>query len=148
MDLQKRITNLPAKTEDLAEFILVGAQALKAQKAKLAAITAVKRGVAATQAALSDTQDLAEILLYAEARLGECLVKSNSKGTFKKGGETSLPSGFLKQRAYDARQLAKHPVAIAQVVAKARAAGEVPVRQHVLQEIKGVHVSHNSGQNE
>ncbi len=139
--IKKRIAGLPVKAEDLAEYILVGRQVLKAQKAKLAAIQAVEKGLAACQAALNDTQDLAEILLYAEARLGEMLTKDNrstgkrtSVGTF--AGRETLPDSIDKRQSHEAQELARHQDTIAQVVAKAREGGEVPVRQHVLREIR------------
>ena len=69
-DIQNRIGNLPAKIEDLQKYILVGRQVLKAHVAKLKAIQAIEDGQIAHQAALEDTQDMAEILLYAEAKLG------------------------------------------------------------------------------
>ena len=40
-NIVKRLSQLPIKAEALAEYILVGKQVLKAQKAKLAAINAV-----------------------------------------------------------------------------------------------------------
>ena len=105
MSIQKRIANLPAKAEDLAEFILVGKSALKAQKAKLEAIIALEKGFAAKEAALADTQDLAEILLYAEAKLGEIAkgYSGSSAGTTK-----VLPEGMNKKQSHHAQQLSKN----------------------------------------
>ena len=138
MNIEKRISNLPAKPEDLAEYILIGKKALKAQKAKLEAIVALEKGFAAKEAALSDTQDLAEILLYAEARLGELIppviIESSGRGTIEK--KKSLPEGVNKKQSHYAQELSRHKEVIAEVVARAREQGEVPVRQHVLDVIK------------
>ena len=46
--------------------------------------------------------------IYAEAKLGE-LIKSSSKGTFKKGGETFLPTGISKRTSHHAQTIAANP---------------------------------------
>jgi len=134
MSIEKRISNLPAKAEDLAEFILVGKKALVAQKAKLEAIIALEKGFAAKEAALSDTQDLAEILLYAEAKLGDLIppVDKAASGA----GRCYLPENVTHKQSHFAQQLNRNKEVIAHVVAKAREQGEVPVRQQVLREIR------------
>jgi len=135
MSIEKRIANLPAKAEDLAEFILVGKKALIAQKAKLEAIIALEKGFAAKEAALSDTQDLAEVLLYAEAKLGD-LIPPMKRGGSGGGTSETLPVNINKKQSHYAQQMNKNKEVIAQVVAKAREQGEVPVRQQVLREIQ------------
>jgi N6-adenosine-specific RNA methylase IME4 len=140
MNITKHISNLPVKPEDLIEFVLIGRQALKAQRAKLKAITLVEKGLAAKEAALLDTQDMAEILLYAEAKLGAMLekiapnIESSGRGTIEK--KPSLPSGITKKQSHYAQELSRHEEAIAETVAKAREKGEVPVRQQVLRLIQ------------
>lgn len=137
--LVKRISNLPVKPKDLAEFILIGKKALIAQKAKLEAIQILEKGFAAKEAALSDTQDLAEVLLYAEAKLGELIPqpKQGKKEYGSSGGTIpTLPEGVNKKQSHYAQQLNKNKKTIAQVVAKAREEGEVPIRQQVLREIQ------------
>jgi len=138
MGIEKRISNLPTKVEDLAEFLLIGKKALIAQKAKLEAIVALEKGFAAKEAALSDTQDLAEVLLYAEAKLGELIppqeIRSSGRGTLKPS--ETLPPNINKKQSHYAQQLNKNKNVIAQVVAKSREKGEVPVRQQVLREIR------------
>lgn len=138
MNIEKRISNLPAKPEDLAEFILVGKKALIAQKAKLEAIQAIEKGFAAKEAALSDTQDLAEVLLYAEAKLGALIPppKRDKESSSKVTSLHSLPEGINKRQSHYAQQLNRNKEVIAQVVAKAREQGEVPVRQQVLRQVR------------
>jgi len=60
---------------------------------------------AVRKAALRDGQDAGTAVIYAEAKLGE-LIKSSSKGTFKKGGETFLPTGVSKRASHQAQTLA------------------------------------------
>ncbi len=85
---------------------------------------------------MSDTQDLAEVLLYAEARLGELLGKierkRNKEGSSKGTSLPSLPGGVNKKDSHYAQKLSKNRDKIAEVVAEAREKGEVPVRQHVF----------------
>ncbi len=142
-NITKRLAQLPAKIEELCQYVLIGKQVLKAQKAKYAAICQIEKGLAAKQAALNDTQDMAELLLLAEARFGDMLAAipakpkpdGSSRGTFG-GRDTTLPSGINKKESHYAQELSKHQDIIATVVAKAREQGEVPVRQHVLRDIR------------
>ncbi|MCK5613894.1 hypothetical protein KAR91_69165 [Candidatus Pacearchaeota archaeon] len=147
MSIKKRIENLPVKPEDLSKWILIGKVKLKAQIAAIKAISKLEEGVAAHAAALSDTQDLAEELLYAEARMGDILEAIPEKKASSGRGTRSLPDGIDKKQSHYAQALSRNEDKIAEVVANARETGEVPVRQHVLKAIN-VHVGRNSGENE
>ena len=96
-EIKKRAGNLPAKIEDLQKYILVGRQVLKAHVAKLKAISAVEEGQVAHQAALEDTQDMAEILLYAEARMGALIPPLSVSRSSSSKGTCSLPKGINKK---------------------------------------------------
>jgi len=140
-DLTLRKTQLPAKIEDLVEYILVGKQVLNAQKAKLQAITVLEKGLAAKEAALEDTQILAEILLYAEAKLGGILEKTEftkgGRGKTGSSGGTSLQDiNIDKKQSHYAQELSRHEDVIAEIVTKARKTGEIPLRQQVLRQIQ------------
>ena len=132
---------LPEKPLDLSRWVLIGRVKLKAQIAALKAIDKIEDGMAAKEAALSDTQDLAEELLYAEARLGEMLEAIPKQGRNKdygssKGTIITLPPGIDKKQSHYAQELSRHEDTIAKVVAEAREKGEVPVRQHVLRRVQ------------
>ena len=150
-NIQKRIDHLPVKPEDLSRWILIGKVKLKAQIAAIKAISKLEEGMAAHAGALSDTQDLAEELLYAEARMGDMLAaipqKYNKELGSSGGTQPSLPDGVNKKQSHYAQTLSRNMDKIADVVANAREGGEVPVRQHVLKAIN-VHVSRNSGERE
>ena len=134
--MQKRLDHLPVKVDDLSRWILIGKVKLKAQIAAIKAINKLEEGVAAHAAALSDTQDLAEELLYAEARMGDMLKAIPEKKASSGGGTRSLPKGIDKKQSHYAQELSRNEDTIAEVVANAREPGEVPVRQHVLEAIK------------
>jgi len=138
-NIKKRIANLPVRPEELQKWVLIGKVKLKAQIMAIRAIKDIEVGMAAKEAALNDTQDLAEELLYAEARLGEMLAnrdrsyQSTGRGTLK---EKPLPDSVDKKQSHYAQELSRHEDTIAEVVAEAREKGEIPVRHHVLKAIK------------
>ena len=136
MAIQKRKLNLPTKPLNLQKWILVGKAKLAAQIRAIRGIKQLEEGQAAVAAALSDTQDLAEELLYAEAQLGEVLEKIPDKKASSGGGTRSLPPTITKKQSHYAQELSRNEDAIARVVSKAREQGEVPVRQHVLKDIQ------------
>ncbi|MFH1737664.1 MAG: hypothetical protein ABIH23_01560, partial [bacterium] len=144
-ELILRPTQLPATVEELHTFILVGKERLNAQKAKIRAIEKVGMAHIAKAAALSDAQDVAEILLDAEVRLGEMLggIKinpipdSSQKGTFG-GSAPSLPPGITKKESHQAQTLAKNPEIVELVKAQARERDEIPTAREVYREIKDV----------
>jgi len=128
---------LPVKPEELSKWILIGKVKLKAQIAAIKAITKIEDGFAAKEAALADTQDLAEELLYTEARLGEILETHPSHiGKMGGGSIKTLPESIDYKQSHYAKELSKNKDVIAQVVANAREKGEIPVRQHVLKAIQ------------
>ena len=66
------------------------------------------------QTCLSDAQDTAELLLYAEARFGELLESNPSiKGRIGGGREKTLPSGVSHKRSHEAQALHRNREAIA-----------------------------------
>jgi hypothetical protein len=134
MTLSKRLSHLPVKAEELQKWVLVGKAKLSAQIQAIKAINKLESGIAARRAALSDTQDLAEELLYAEARLGEMLEGlDRPKGNLGSRGVTKiLPKGIDKKESHFAQRLNRKRDKIAEVVALARAHDEIPLRRHVL----------------
>lgn len=141
MAIVKRKQNLPVKPLDLQKWILVGKAKLAAQIKAIRGIKELKEGQAAVAAALSDTQDLAEELLYAEAQLGSIIPPMNltkgGRGKTGSSGGTSLQQvGITRKQSHFAQALSRNEDSIARVVAKAREQGEVPVRQHVLKDIQ------------
>ena len=79
MDITQRQQTLPATIEELHEFILIGRERLQAHKAKLRAIDRIPRAHAAKEAALKDAQDVAGIVIDAQAKLGEMLADLSPK---------------------------------------------------------------------
>ncbi len=139
--IARRQEQLPVKAKDLQKWLLIGKAKLAAQMKALKGIRQLTDDVAAVQAALEDTQDLAEILLYAEAGLGRRLEKIPKQGRNKDYGSSggtilTLPPGIDKKQSHYAQELSRNEDAIAEVVAEAREKGEVPVRNQVLRAIQ------------
>ena len=130
--LVKKKYQLPVKPDELHKWILIGRVKLNSQIQAIKAITKIEDGFAAKEAALSDTQDLAEGLLYAEARLGEILESNPSIiGRIGGGREKTLPNGITYKDSHIAQELHRHENVIAEVVSEAREKGEIPDRQQV-----------------
>jgi len=141
-DLIKSTEHLPTTFEDLQKFILIGKEALKAQKAKIRAIEKAEMAAAAMEAALQDTQDIADILLDAEVKLGEMLEKIEKQGKTKEYGSSggtipTLPSGVTKKQSHEAQEIARHPEAVEEAKREAREEGRVATSRDVLGKIRG-----------
>ena len=138
--LIKRSETLPDTIDKLQKFILIGKQKLIACKAEIKAIEDVNLGKAVKDQKLGETQDLAIILLLAEAKLGELLkvipkkYVSSGKGTIEK--LPSLPSGITKKQSHYAQQLAKYPEIIEEITQKIIKSKNIPRRDLILREIR------------
>ncbi|KKM05944.1 hypothetical protein LCGC14_1748910, partial [marine sediment metagenome] len=89
--------------------LIIEKAVLKAKMAAIRVADAMGR-VAGRAAALESTQDAAEYLLYAEARLGEMLAAtpdfhSSGKGTMKR---KALPPGIDKKQSHYAQTLSRN----------------------------------------
>jgi phage N-6-adenine-methyltransferase len=147
MELTRHTTHLPATVEELNQFILIGKEKIKAHQAKIRAIDKVGLAETARRAALQDGQDAGIAVIHAEAKLGE-LLKSSTRGTFKKGGETSLPSDVTKKTSHQAQTIAANPSIVEEAISRAIENDEIPTPDKVYKIIKSPHVSHNSGETE
>lgn len=133
--LIKRPGDLPDTIDKLQNFILIGKQKLIACKAEIKAIEDVNLGKAVKDQKLSETQDLATILLLAEAKLGELLGKiipQSSQG----GRLRTLPNGISYKQSHHAQQLATHPETVEEVIQRTIKAKNIPQRNLVLREIR------------
>jgi hypothetical protein len=134
---------LPTAIPELHKYILIGKEKLKAHKALIQALDKVGDAHAAKGAALSDTQDLAEALLDAEAKLGELLAAIEPKtipdgtgrGTFG-GREKTIPDGITKKESHQAQTIVRHPEIVERIKERAREEERIPTAHEVFREIK------------
>jgi len=143
MEIIKRPELLPDTIDKLQNFILIGKQKLIACKAEIKAIEDVNLGKAVKDQKLSETQDLATILLWAEAKMGELIPVDIEYGgdrrskKFQDSGMGSLKKlGLTPKQSHYAQQLATHPKMIEKVIKKTIKAKNIPRRDLVLREIR------------
>lgn len=130
---------LPTTIEELNTFILIGKQKLIAHKAKIRAIEQTRMAIAAQEAALADTQDMADILLDAEVRMGEILDNQTSRGGSmdgKRGSERTLPLDITHKQSHQAQTLSRNQEIVEQAKVNAREKGEIITASKVYQIIK------------
>lgn len=141
-DIIVRQNYLPATLEELNQFVLVQVEKLKHYRAKLQTIDRLELADGVRKQTLEDGHKIGEALLWAEAKMGEIL-KSTTKGTFKKGGEKSLPEGMSRNRSSRLQQLAANQDLIKEVLDEARANEDLPTRSEVLRKAKEREVKKN-----
>lgn len=147
-------TQLPDTIEDLSKFVIVGREKLKAVKAAISAIEKVNLAKEVHQQKLTEAQELAEVVIEAEARLGELLkaIPKATKGTganqysketakFPTSGKNSKSSvttsmGLDKHQVSDFQQMADKPEIIERAKAKAKEENRVLSHSDVMKEIK------------
>lgn len=132
--LSKRPELLPDTIDKLQNFILIGKQKLIACKAEIKAIEDVNLGKAVKDQKLEETQDLATILLLAEAKLGQ-LLKPLIDPTLSRAGKRQLPKGITYKQSFYAQQLAANPKAIEETIEDAIEKEKIPFRSNVLKMI-------------
>jgi hypothetical protein len=138
------MAQVPDTIPELHDFILVGKEKLQAHKAKIRAIEKIGLAYGAKEAALSDAQDLADILLESERKLGELLDGIEGKKEFAgkqkgKGPLTSqrcLPKGITWNESHRAQTLFKNPEIVEEVKTRAREERFIPTSHKVYKEIK------------
>ncbi len=138
--LTKIRENLPATVDELREFILVGRERLKAYQAKVIAIDNISLAETVREAALYDAQDFAEVLIYAEAKLGELLAAIEPKRIRESSSQSTslphLPPGIDKRMSHQAQTLARNLPIVERVVAETKERGEIPTPDKTYKLIK------------
>ena len=145
-ELSTNTTQLPDTIEDLSKFVIVGKEKLKAVKAAISAIEKVNLAKEVHQQKLAEAQELAEVVIEAEARLGELLKaipKQAGKSNFsrdveklKSKSETIKDMGFNKDQVSDFQRMADKPEIIERAKAKAKEENRVLSHSDVMKEIK------------
>lgn len=134
---------MPATIDKIRDFILIGDEKLKAQKAQLRAIDKVHIMGAVRDAAVKDAQRMAERLLWAWVRLGELLRgidKSKSKFDSERGSQhrttSILPPGISKRTSHYAQRAAEYQEIIKSIIEEALKTENLPILRTALKEIR------------
>jgi len=122
---------LPADPDKLAKWIDLDRERLNARMAQLRALKKLPDAAAAYSATLRETQDVAELHIEAERRLGAVLAAADrrpvkDKETGRIIGYVGKLAGVTKQTSAQAQKIASDPEAVAEYVEDAKAGGKVP----------------------
>jgi len=140
-EIIERGTTLPDTIDDLHKFILIGREKLKAYQAKVNAIIKLNLSKSVRDQALSDSQDMATALLYAEAKMGELLKDQTSRGGSmdgKRGSKPSLPEGITHKQSHFAQRLYENKDLIEDTIKEAKENEDIPTRTEVLRKAREI----------
>ena len=171
-------SNIPVTTEDLARFVLVGTEKLKAVKAEIAAIQKIGLAKDVYEQKKQEAQEIAEAVQLASVQVGKILNampkasggnhgnqhtggKNHSEVKFAKiehevdfGTKPKMQAvkemGFTQKQAEQFQQMAKHEDTVKQAIQKARDNDDIVSRAFVMNEIQKekMPIAQNSGNNE
>lgn len=158
MELQKQERMLPARLEDLAQFVLVGRDKLAMVRAGIRALDKLDVAEGVRQQKKEEAQMLADALLDAETKIGEIMLampktigQHEVRGNQYKSGKLLSSEEFSTQPASNSKQqitqqlgfnrmqverfqtLAQNKDLVEQVKAEARENDDLPTRTAVLQ---------------
>lgn len=131
---------LPDTLPDLAKFVLIGRDKLKAVRAEIHAIDKVGIAKEVYQQKLGEAQEIAEVVTDAECRMGELLKATvQHEGGRKKQSSASdrlSDIGISKNQSSQFQQMASHPESVQKAKDEAKRSGEVVSRSAVLKQIE------------
>ena len=131
------VEKLPATVEELVDFVIVGNEAVKAWKNKVRAIEKAELASEAHKQALRDGQRMGELVLLAEAKLGEILSRVPPQEHGEDGKfENKLPDNINRKESHYAQEIYRHPEVMHNVIAKAIDKNDIPTKHDVLKAIK------------
>lgn len=162
MEIERVVSGLPSKLEDLAQFVLIGRDKLAMVRAGIKALDKLDMAQEVRQQKKEEAQMLAEALMDAEVRIGEILLAMpKASGGDRKSEKIKIPTseefdsipkpqpkpietkqeaaqklGFNKQQVERFQTLAKNKDIVEQVKQEARANDDLATRTAVLQAVK------------
>lgn len=161
MEIERVVSGLPSKLEDLAQFVLIGRDKLAMVRAGIKALDKLDMAQEVRQQKKEEAQMLAEALMDAEVRIGEILLampKASGKRTDLQPSDTAVERlieqpkpdpkpiqtkaeaikslGFDNKQAERFQTLAKNKDIVEQVKQEARANDDLATRTAVLQAVK------------
>lgn len=135
---------LPSKPEDLARYVIVAGGVLSARRAELKVIQRIHGAHEVYRQKLHEAQELAELTLTAQQRLGSYL----SNTDLSRGGRPSrTPSageavstlrqmGISHKLSFECQALASHPKIVEQIIDEAKRKGDVASKREALRQIR------------
>lgn len=140
---------LPEKVEDLVPLSFIGQAAVEFFRSRLKAMDKLKLSEEQRKATLRDGQEIGEMLLDIEARIGQLLPsreeakkiggirggKARQGRTYRDTPESPLPEGITHKRASASRKISEHPEIVERIKKQARENEDIPTKTAVLNAI-------------
>lgn len=148
-ELSTTTRQLPSTIPELAKFVLVGRDKLKAVRAEIHAIDKIGLAQEVREQKLAEAQEIAEVVTDAECRIGELLKQvpkasgqrtdlqpiSPHVGRLKPKSQVIRESGLTQRQAEHFQIMAENPDSVARAKERARKNGEVLSRSAVLDQV-------------
>lgn len=148
-ELSTTTRQLPSTIPELAKFVLVGRDKLKAVRAEIHAIGKIGLAQEVREQKLAEAQEIAEVVTDAECRIGELLKQvpkasgqrtdlqpiSPHVGRLKPKSQVIRESGLTQRQAEHFQIMAENPDSVARAKERARQNGEVLSRSAVLEQV-------------
>ena len=135
-ELIEHIKHLPATVDELIDFVIIGNEAIKAWKNKVRALDKVELANDAHKQSLHDGQRMGELVLLAEAKLGELLSKIDKSESYTGFGKRNSVLPVDKRESHYAQEIYRHPTIMHTVIAETIDKQDIPTRHDVLKAIK------------
>ena len=144
-------SDLPAKPTDLAKFMIVAQEKVKAVKAEIRAIQKLNLAKEVYAQKMEEQRRLQEVILLAYQRMGEITREMPTSAGGRPSEKTSRVSttsfektkkqtiqelGFSKDQVSRMEQMASHPDIVAEVIAESQAGETEATQTEVLRRIK------------
>jgi len=129
--------NLPSIIEELIDFVIIGNEAVKSWKNKVRAIDKADIAHGAYKQSLRDGQKMGELVLLAEAKLGELLSRVPPQERGEDGKfEDKLPDGINRKESHYAQEIYRNPAIMHRIIAETIDKNDIPTRHDVLKAIR------------
>lgn len=134
-ELVKREPNLLAHPlKELIPISFVGTATVAAYRSLIGKLADLPMTQKQKEKTLADGQGAGKMLLAIEARIGE-LLPDDARNLPGRGGIKKLPENVTFRNAYKARQIARNPEAVEEVIYEAEQNEDIPTKTAVLNKI-------------
>ncbi len=144
-------SNLPASADDLAKFLIIAQEKVKAVKAEIQAIRKLNLAKEVYDQKMGEQRQLQEVILLAYQRMGEITremqtspgqrtdckpIRTNANGSEKTKKQATRELGLSKDQVSRMEQIAAHPDIVEDVLIESQAGQTEATQGEVLRRIK------------
>jgi N6-adenosine-specific RNA methylase IME4 len=134
-ELIEHIKQLPTTVEEIVDFVILGNEAIQAWKHKVRGVKKADLANEAYKQSLRDGQRMGELVLLAEAKLGE-LLEGLADPTASRAGRRQLPEGINHKESHYAQEIYRYPDIMHEVITKSINRDDIPTRYDVIRAIQ------------